>query len=517
MRKRAIRILGGGPAGLLTARLLARDHPGWEIVVHERLQADETYGFGVALTHPLLAALRAAAPAIHDDLVANSTGFSYAAFRLPQGIAELPTHHAGAISRARMLQLLTERATRAGVRVVIGPAPPVDEVREAADLVIGADGASSPTRERFVQEFGVQEEVGRGVFIWCGAELRLPGNVFVPVETKDGIFVAHAYPYAEGRSTFVIETDEETLRAAGCRTDDFAADGDSDEASLGYLSKAFAEMLGGASFVGNHSRWMRFRTVRCERWQHENVVLLGDAAATAHPSLGSGTKLALEAAIALAQALETVGDEEPASRLEAFETARRPAVERLQDRARRSQLWWESFPSRLHLSPARIAAAYMSRAGAVSLEKLHAAAPSLAAQTVADFARVSLDAVPNGDLGRWALDRPLKSNGLCLERRIIDGHIAPDAVEVNVDFNDPWGERAQELLDGLADGDTPRRVIRLTGDRSRLALLDRLALGERLRTELGAVVAVSVEAELLGDAIDGLVAGRADLVAIGET
>ena len=129
---------------------------------------------------------------------------------------------------------------------------------------------------------------------------------------------------------------------AGCRTDEFAGDGDSDGSSLAYLSQAFSDLLGGESFIGNRSRWMHFKTVRCERWHTGNVVLLGDAAATAHPTLGSGTKLAMEAAIALGHALAGVEDADPTSRLEHFERNLRPSVERLQERAP-GQLWWESF------------------------------------------------------------------------------------------------------------------------------------------------------------------------------
>jgi len=412
-----------------------------------------------------------------------------------------------------MLQLLTARARQAGVRVEIGSSPTLDDVRADADLVIAADGVSSTTRERLATELGVDEVVGRGLFIWCGAEIQLAGTLFVPVRTEHGMFVAHAYPYAEGLSTFVIETDVDTLERAGCRSVDFDSDGESDESSLRYLSGAFEELLGGGSFIGNRSRWMHFRTVRCECWHHENVVLLGDAAATAHPSLGSGTKLALEAAIALAESMESIGSDPPASRLAEFERTLRPNVDRLQERARRSQLWWESFPSRMHLSPARIAFAYMSRAGAVSLREFHAAAPWLAEQAVADFAGEPPADVAQRDLSDWILHRPLQMNGRVLPGRIINGEFASSAVEVQC--ADPWGVDAQAILDRI-DGlvrDGPR-IVNLTGPGSRSALLDRLALGERIRSELGVVVAVSSDEHHLGDAVDGLVAGRADLIAM---
>jgi anthraniloyl-CoA monooxygenase len=397
---------------------------------------------------------------------------------------------------------------------VLGEAPPLDALRADSDLVIAADGVSSAAREQLAGELGATDQTGRGQFIWCGAELRLEGTVFMPVSTADGTFVAHAYPYEAGRSTFVIETDDETLARAGCGTVQFAADGDSDSASLAYLTEAFGELLGGRPFVGNRSRWMHFRTVRCRRWHVDNVVLLGDAAATAHPSLGSGTKLALEAAIALAATMEGVGSNPPASLLASFEASLRPNVERLQERARRSQLWWESFPSRLSLSPARIAFAYMSRAGAVSLDELHRAAPSLTGQAVADFAGVASTAVPADDLDEWILHRPLSLNGRGLPGRVVE----PGAgVGFEVSCDDPWGSEACATIERIAGAVASRPgLVTLTGPGSREAVLDRLALGERVRAEVGAIVAVSCDESQLSDVIDGLVAGRADLAEVGR-
>ena len=508
-------MLGGGPGGLLAAGMLAREHPDWELTVHERLPPSHTFGFGVGLTRGLLAALEEEAPEVHDDLLAAQTEFSSAAFRLPQGTAELPNSHAGAISRSLLLLLLLDRAEEVGVDVRIGVSPTVDDLRPDADLVIAADGASSETRRSFADELGAVERTGRGLFIWCGAPISLDGTVFMPVRTDHGTFVAHAYPYADGLSTFVIEADAETVEAAGCRTESFEDDGDSDEASLHYLSDAFSELLGGARFTGNRSRWMNFLTVRCERWHHDDVTLLGDAAATVHPSLGSGTKVALEAAIGLGRAMRGLsGDESPVSRLEEFERTVRPSVDRLQERSLRSQLWWESFPTRLHLSPARIAAAYMSRAGAVSLEQLNAASPSLARQAAADFAGVSPEAPPTGELGDWVLHRPFAINGHELPGRVLDAG-SSDSEQVRVDCPDPWGPDAQAVIDRLAAPSVDAsRVITLTGESSRGALLDRLALAERVRFELGRPVAVSSEASQLADAVDGLVAGRADLVEV---
>jgi anthraniloyl-CoA monooxygenase len=198
--------------------------------------------------------------------------------------------------------------------------------------------------------------------------------VFAPVETEYGIFVTHAYPNSDERSTFLIETDEQTWRRAGFDATTRQTPSDaSDLTSLRYLQEAFAGPLQGHSLIGNRTRWTRFRTVRCQRWSAGRTVLLGDAAHTAHFSIGSGTKLAMEDAITLVEAL---GAEPDATRAASrYEAVRRPAVERLQELARRSQLWWESFPSRLHLPAEQLTVAYMTRAGNVALDRFAASNP----------------------------------------------------------------------------------------------------------------------------------------------
>lgn len=508
-------VIGGGPAGLFAARLLATDHPDWDIRLCERLPPDDTFGFGVGLTGGLLGALKAADREVHDAITAAAFPFSGAGFQLPHGSVRLGQFHAGAISRAKLLQLLVDFAGDAGVTVEIGRSWEVDEIRANADLIIAADGVSSLTRKALHGRLGVTEALGRGRFIWCGSDTALEGTIFRPVKTDDGLFVAHAYPYADGKSTFVIETDVESLRRAGCEQTDFADDGASDDAALAYLSGAFSDLLDGGRFVGNKSRWMQFRTVRCERWSDGNVVLLGDAKATAHPSMGSGTKLALEDAIALAHTLRDIGGSAPASHLAAFEVARRPGVERIQVRAQRSQLWWESFGERLDLSPARVAVAYLSRAGAVSLEDLVATAPELVTQAVAEWADVEPAEVPTQDLAAWVLAQPIAEPGPWNGSRMLPPDPSRGEAALTVLSGDPWGGEAESLVTqarALERGGAA--LVQLAGDPSRDGLLDRLAVGERLRKELDVPVAVISEHDQLADVADGIVAGRADLAIV---
>lgn len=514
MTVRRVHVVGGGPAGLFAARLLALRHPDWRVHLHERNPPEETFGFAVGLTGGLLKALHRADPDLHQEIVDTAYTFSSSGFRLPQGDASLGRFHNGAINRAQLLRLLLKGAVGAGVQVKSHSCD-VGDVIDDADLVIAADGAGSATRNRFQEEFGAEVSPGRGRFIWCAAEVPLDGGVFIPAKTTDGLFVAHAYPYAEALSTFVIEASAETVSRAGFGDRQWSDEGESDDTALRYLSEAFSAQLGGGSFLGNRSRWGWFNTVRCDRWRHGKVVLLGDAAATAHPSLGSGTKIAMESAIALADALDSAHDEPVEAALDRFEESRRPEVERLQERARRSQLWWESFEARQHLSPARMAVAYLSRAGAVSLDDLLVSDPEIATRALAEFAGVAHGEVPGSGLTDWVLSRPLQTPHHRYPRRLHTPGRTTATVEV--DCGDAWGpsgaklvERARELLH------TGAEVIRLTGEDSRSAVLDRLAVGERIRTELPVLVDVAAGSPHLHHAVDGVVAGRTDLVHVTD-
>ncbi|TCK22007.1 anthraniloyl-CoA monooxygenase [Pseudonocardia endophytica] len=518
-------VIGGGAGGLFTARLLALRHPTWQIEVFERLESRGTFGFGIGLTGAALAAVESVDPEAREAIAAVAFRFATAEFRLPGGTVGIPGFHRGvAIARSQLLTTLVDLARQVGVRVHVGHDVDVDDVRRDFDLVVAADGVSSSTRQRYQDAFEPTVVEGRGRYIWCGTEAPLDGTVFTPVRTPAGYFTAHAYPYAPDRSTIVVETDAATLERAGL--DGFEARGadpaESDEESLDVLTEAFAPMLRGHKLLGNRSRWFRFRTVQCRSWVHGNAVLLGDAAATADPSLGSGTKLAVESAIALADALDTDAPLDEA--LSAYESARRPPVERLQGWALRSQRWWDSFPRRMNrLAPAQVAVAFLTRAGAVALDETLESNADVVRAAVAAWAGVGIDGVPHRRIADWVVGRPLRVGDRQAPSRLIDlARRRPEdglrfGGPVTVTSGDPWGPESDRLVDAAREivRDGPDRVVLLRGAEDRQAVLDRVQVAERIRLDLDVPVGVTVGESDVQDVAGALVAGRIDVACLG--
>lgn len=510
MRLDSIAVLGGGPGGLYAARLLKLSHPDAEVTLYEQGVPDETFGFGVGLASRTQRNLRLADQESLDAIVAASHPHEMA---MRVGLEEVRLAHGEllAIGRARLLSVLQKYAEAAGVILRFG------ERRSAAgltaDLIVAADGISSATRTELAEEFGPQISQGEGLYLWCGTEFALPSAVFTPVTTEHGTFVAHAYPYASDRSTFLIETDEKTWYQAGFDvTTEQTPTGETDQAALDYLQAAFREALGGHRLIGNRTKWLRFRTVRCRTWHTGNIVLLGDSAHTAHYSIGSGTKLAMEDAIALDRAILAADDLSQA--LAAYEAERRPAVDHLQAIAERSMAWWDSFPDRMGMPVDQLMIAYMTRAGKVGIERFAESAPQVVTSGVARFAGVAADRVPSGDrLADWVLGLPLSHGDRQFAGRVAPAELrtAVDTVVVPVAVR-PWSHDARELVAGLPKAG----VVWLTGSDDRETVLDRLDVGETARRAGKALVVAEVPADMRVAAAGALVSERVDLVAFPD-
>ncbi len=352
-------ICGAGPGGLYLSILLKRANPAHEITVYERNPPGATYGWGVVFSDESLAELRDADYetylAIDEALVRwSSIDVHYAGRRIRSS-----GHLFAAISRIELLRLLSARAAQLGVVVhhdhTVGG---LDALAEGADVIVGADGVRSLVREELAEHLGTTLTPTASRYVWYGAPLALPVFTFIFLPTDHGLFQVHAYPYDASASTFIVECSEATWRAAGL-------DSMSEEESLVFCSDLFAPWLGGRKLRSNKSLWGTFVTVRNRAWHHGAAVLLGDAAHTAHFSIGSGTRLAMDDAIALAKAF-VAHPADPTAAFAEYEGERQPVVERYQEVATDSAHYFESVGRYIGFAPEQFAFNLLTRSGRIT-------------------------------------------------------------------------------------------------------------------------------------------------------
>ena len=365
-----IAVLGGGPGGLLAALLAKRGDPGREVTVFERNRAGDTFGFGVVFSDATLDGIDTADPVLRRALTEHGVHWDPIEVRLRGEQWRFGGNGMAAVARRTLLTLLQQRAGQAGVDLRFSaPVRPDDLLGAGYDLVIAADGANSQMRARFADAFGPSVATATAKFIWFGTTYPFAGLTFVHEQGPHGVFAVHGYPIGNGVSTFIVETDERSWREAGLDAFDTGQPpGPSDQVTQAYLEKLFATQIDGCPLLVNNSRWGNFRTWRTQRWWHRDgrtaVALLGDAAHTAHFSVGSGTKMAMEDAIALVAALDEVSTDPDGidAALAVYEAERHGQVARIQDAARPSLSWWEHVGrSYLSLPPWQFAFHFFSR------------------------------------------------------------------------------------------------------------------------------------------------------------
>lgn len=341
-----IAVVGGGPGGLFFATLVQRHLPDAEVVLFERNAATDAFGFGVVFSDATLRKIDAADPVLRDALAEHGRHWDRIDVSSDGTWNGFSGNGMAAIHRKLLLGLLQDNAVSAGVDLRFStPAPPVADLTRDFDLVVGADGTNSVVRDH-LGEIGQSVETAGAKFIWFGTTHMFDGLTFVHRVSEHGNFAVHGYPISEKLSTFIVETDEDTWRAAGMDAFDVnQPPGPSDEQSQAYLEKLFAEDIGGAPLVANNSRWGNFRTRRTQTWHRGHVVLLGDAVHTAHFSVGSGTKMAMEDAVTLAEDVGSAfrGERSLEDALTDYESQRSASVTKIQDSARPSLSWWERF------------------------------------------------------------------------------------------------------------------------------------------------------------------------------
>ncbi|MFJ3232090.1 bifunctional salicylyl-CoA 5-hydroxylase/oxidoreductase [Streptomyces sp. NPDC086787] len=359
---RRIAIIGGGPGGLYAAALLKRLDPNREITVWERNAPDDTFGFGVVLSDETLGGIEHADRAVFESMQRDFVRWDDIDIVHRDTRQTSGGHGFAALGRKRLLEILHERCRDLGVELRFrAEAPHPDRLREAYDLVVAADGVNSSTREAYAEVFRPHVTTHRCRYIWLAADFAFTSFRFEIAETEHGVMQLHGYPYAADASTVIVEMREEVWQAAGFAELD-------EEGSVERCAKIFADALGGRPLRSNKSAWTTFRTVVNEHWSHGNLVLLGDAAHTAHFSIGSGTKLAVEDALALAACLEE--QPSPAEALAAYEQERKPVVASTQRAARASLEWFEDIARCLDRPPRQFAFSLLTRSRRVTHDNL---------------------------------------------------------------------------------------------------------------------------------------------------
>ena len=435
-----IAVIGGGPGGLyfsaLAQQLGDRQH---DITVWERNAADDTFGFGVVFSDETLGGIEHADPVVYAAMEREFAVWDDIDVHFKGEVVTSGGHGFAAMSRRRLLEILQARCAALDVTVhFCAEAPAVEQLAASYDLVIAADGLNSAVRARYADTFRPSLDVRDCRYMWLGTDKVFEAFKFYVAQTPYGVMQIHGYPFDATGSTFIVEMTSAVWEAAGFG--EYAnrawAPGESDQQSIDKIRALFADVLDGHGVMANNSRWISFTTVRNEHWVHDNVVLLGDAAHTAHFSIGSGTKLAMEDALTLAACLHE--EDTVLAALAAYEEERKAVVLSTQRAAQASLEWFENLGQYVHQEPTQFAFNIMTRSRRVTYDNLRVRDPEFVARCEAWYAaHVSESSVEPGRAETPPMFQPVtlraaEGPGLTLNNRVIvspmDMYVAADGV-----------------------------------------------------------------------------------------
>ena len=427
-----IAVVGGGPGGLYFAALTKQLSPEHTVTVWERNAADDTFGFGVVFSDETLGGIEHADEAIYAQMEREFATWDDIDVHAGGTVHTSGGHGFAAMSRRRLLEILQQRCRALGVRLHFSTqAPDVAELSRTHDLVVAADGVNSTVRARYADTFQPTLDIRHCKYMWLGTDKVFDAFKFYIRDTPYGVMQIHGYPYDAKASTFIVEMNESVWQRAGfgALAGDLAP-GQSDERSAGLIRELFADILDGHEVLLNNSRWVSFATVRNEHWRHGNVVLLGDAAHTAHFSIGSGTKLAMEDALALAACLHEQA--EVGAALQAYEEERRPVVLSTQRAAQASLEWFENLGQYTGQDPVQFAFNIITRSRRVTYDNLRVRDPEFVASVDRWFARhEAARGMGTGEV-RPPMFQPFRLRDLELVNRVVvspmDMYVAEDGL-----------------------------------------------------------------------------------------
>lgn len=435
-KPKSIAIIGGGPGGLYFSILTKKALPDCQIDVYERNKADDSFGFGVVFSDETLSEFLTRDPKSYDLIRKHFAYWDDLDVARDGEIVRISGNGFCGCSRKTLLQLLQQRCLEEGVNLHFEHA--IEDVSTLkADYIVACDGINSAIRTQFASDFGTKTELKRNKFVWLGSTKPLDAFTYFFRTTEFGPFVAHSYQYQEGMSTWIFECSEETWRNAGFETTN-------ENDTIAKISSIFKEELDGHGLISNRSHWRQFPAITNEKWHKDNIVLLGDAKATAHYSIGSGTKLAMECAISLSDAIVKFGTNKEAAFAE-YENLRRNRVEMIQYAANVSLDWFENMNRYINFDFNQFAFGVMTRSKKVTFENLAIRDGSFPEKVLTEFN--TKNKIPN--VKTPAAFTPFYIKNLKLENRIVMAPMGQYQAENGLPNSWHFSHYTQRALGGL--------------------------------------------------------------------